>query len=305
MTNRPGILSIYAHTAHLYEQRIIPAFGPLAASLADWIARCVDAHQHYSLHDPFDLDESQPTSPQSLHGLTALDLGTGTGILARTLARSFGRVIALDLSPAMLGVAAHEAQPNMRLVRADLHDLPLRRGAAQVITTSFGLNASTPRKSLRAVAQALFPGDGIFAFQEWGAEDDCSRVLDKVLAELLPDGSDTNPALDEAIREFYASPKPWYDDLQYPEDFYEMLKQVGFDLVWVREAPFATVHFPSLDVFITYKTAWPQRRLAIEALDADPRTALYAEIRKRLGQYTNGDGSLDWKPPLFRVFAVR
>jgi hypothetical protein len=35
------------------------------------------------------------------------------------------------------------------------------------------------------------------------------------------------------------------------------------------------------------------------------RAEFYADLYARLAQYANPDGSLDWSPPLFRVFAMR
>jgi ubiquinone/menaquinone biosynthesis C-methylase UbiE len=305
MSDIDGLRSLYAHTAPLYEQCVIPAFGPLADDLARWIVYCASAWLHYELADPFDPDLTDAFNTQLLRSMTALDLGTGTGILARALATTAGRVIGVDLSPAMLRVAtrqAHGSHLNVHFVAADLHRLPVRRGAAQLIVSSFGLNASTPKLALRSVAKALRPGHGMFAFQEWGAQDDCSRIVDEVLNAYAPDEI---PGMDKTLRDYYDSPKPWYDQLQYAEDYYELLKQTGFDMVWVKEAPFVTVHLPSADSFLAYKLAWPQRRLTLGAMTEEQRADFYNAARARLQPNLNPDGSLDWSPPLFRVFATR
>jgi hypothetical protein len=39
-------------------------------------------------------------------------------------------------------------------------------------------------------------------------------------------------------------------------------------------------------------------------MDEAQREAFYAEVRGKLSAYANRDGSFDWSPPLFRVFAV-
>jgi ubiquinone/menaquinone biosynthesis C-methylase UbiE len=306
MSDIDGLQSLYSQIAHQYEQRVIPVFGPLSAHLAAWISRCVDAHLRVDLHDPFDLAEESITDlyrTDRLRGLSALDLGTGTGILARTLAPSIGHMIGVDLSPQMLSVAAtypHDQQTT-QFLGADAHHLPLARGAVDLAISSFGLNASTPRKVLRSIARVLRPGKGILAFQEWGALDPASKLVEDVLNEYVPDEV---PGVDAALARLNSASKPWYDHLQYAEDFYEMLKEVGFDLVWVKEAPFASVHLPSIETFLTYKLAWPVRRLSIEAMDQTKREAFYADVRARLSTHANPDGSFDWSPPLFRVFAV-
>jgi ubiquinone/menaquinone biosynthesis C-methylase UbiE len=304
MSDLIGLRALYGHTAHLYEQAVVPAFGPLANDLARWVLRCAAAHRRAALHDPFDvLDESlPPTEPNTgLSTLTALDVGTGTGILARALSPALGRVIGLDVSPDMLRHAQQAAPGNVRLLVADLHHLPFRRGAVQLIVSSFGLNASTPKKAFRAIARVLRPGQGMLAFQEWAAEDDVRGLIDKTLQEYAP--ADI-PGLDETLCKFYDAPSPWNDQLQYPEDFYEMLKETGFDLVWAREAHFVTVRLPSIDALLNYRFAWPMRRFTLEAMTLQTRATFLSDVRARLVSFANADGSVDWTPSLFRVFAT-
>ena len=150
MTDRCGIQALYALTAPLYEQHVVPVFGLLVPDLARWITRCLVDWQHDNLYDPFDLDNQ--LTERCRPALTALDVGTGTGILARILAPHVGQMIGADLSPDMLRIATSR-DTTSRYVIADLHHLPLRRGAVQLVVSSFGLNASTPKKSLRSLAR--------------------------------------------------------------------------------------------------------------------------------------------------------
>jgi ubiquinone/menaquinone biosynthesis C-methylase UbiE len=305
MTDLDGVRSQYAQIAALYEQAVIPVMGPLAYDLAAWIVHCASARLHGELYDPFDLDEPGAASARPadhLRALSALDVGTGTGILARALAGSLGQALGIDLSPRMLDVAVRQSPPNVRFMIADLHHPPLRRGAVQLVVSSFGLNSSTPKKALRALARILRAGEGLLAFQEWGVQDECSKLINDILDEYAPEDV---PGLDDALRDFHAAPKPWYDQLQYAEDFYDLLKESGFELVWVKEAPFVTVHLPSIDTFLTFKLAWPLRRLTIEAMTPDVRAAFYAAERDRTRHFANPDGSFDWRPSLFRVLAAR
>lgn len=300
MTNLDGLRSLYAQTAPFYEAEIAPVFAPLADDLARWIVDCVAARLDYSLYDAFDVERAA-VLPSRLRTLHALDLGTGTGLLARSLARSLGLVYGIDLSASMLNAARQFAPDNLRFIQADLHQLPLRRGAVQVVASNFGLNASEPKRSLRVIAGLLRRGEGMLAFQEWGAEDELSRIVDKMIEQYAPDEV---PGLDDALREYYAAPKPWYDRLQDADDYYEMLKGLGCDLVWVREAPFVSVHLPSTEIFLRYKLAWPMRRLSIAAMSPTVRADFDADLRQQVGAFSNPDGSLVWSPPLFRVFAT-
>lgn len=302
MSDLQGLRSLYSQTAPFYEQHVIPVFAPLAHDLADWIIRCAVARQNYNLYDPFDLDDKvTPQSQRSLSRLRAVDIGTGTGLLARILAPSIGTMVGIDLSPAMLKIAGANVPGNVHLIQGDIHHLPLRPGSMQLAVSSFGLNASTPKISLRELAALLPRGSGILAFQEWSVEDDCSRTLDETLREHEPAQA---PELDDALSAFFDAPKPWYDQLQDTEDYYELLKQVGFDLVWVKEGAFMAVHLPSIEPFIKYRMAWPGRRLALEAMTNAERSDFEVDLGTRLKPFVNEDGSFDWKPMLFRVLAT-
>src|SRR5260221_6964727 len=175
MSDLDGLRNLYQKTAPFYEQHIIPVFGPLAADFAGWVLRCPCARLNYELYDAFDGDSI--SSRQQLRRLTLADLGTGTGILARSFAPHVNSVIGLDVSPAMLSTAQYAARlenhTNIRWLQADLHSLPLCRGAVQLVVSSFGMNASTPKRSLKAIANVLRRGEGMLAIQEWGVEDDC------------------------------------------------------------------------------------------------------------------------------------
>jgi hypothetical protein len=171
----------------------------------------------------------------------------------------------------------------------------------QLIVSSFGLNASTPKKAFRAIVKALRPGEGMLAFQEWGTEDDVRGTIDNTLQEYAPQAI---PGLDDKLRNFYDAPSPWNDQLQYAEDFYEMLKETGFDLVWAREAQFVTVRLPSIDALLNYRFAWPMRRFTLQAMTPQTRAAFFADVRARLAAYASADGSVNWTPSLFRVFAT-
>lgn len=296
MLDLNGVRCLYAQTASRYERQVVPVMRPLADDLATWIIRCAAAHRRGALYDPFDLEPGDVGRIATLP-LTALDIGTGTGILARLLAPHVRQVIGLDLSLAML----QKADGAVSWVNADLHHLCVRHGAVDLVVASFGLNASSPKTAFRSVARALRPG-GLLIFQEWGAESECSRLVDEAFERYAPDEI---PGLDETLLAYHAARKPWYDRLQDVEDYYEMLKQIGFELVWAKEQVFATAHLPSIVVFLDYQFAFPMRRLALAALSAEARAAFESDVRAQLRPYLNADGSLDWAPPLFRVCAVR
>ncbi len=77
--------------------------------------------------------------------LEALDVAAGTGVVARAIAPYFGRVVASDVSPEMLAVAAEEAPAHITVKTAAAEDLPYAAG-------TFGLVASRS-----SVSQFLWP----------------------------------------------------------------------------------------------------------------------------------------------------
>jgi DNA-binding transcriptional ArsR family regulator len=94
---------------------------------------------------------------------TAVDLGTGTGLLLERMARSAGAVIGVDASAEMLDVAgrrieeAHLTNTELRL--GTLEHLPLRDGEADAMVANMVLHhvADVPRV-LREIRRGLAPG---------------------------------------------------------------------------------------------------------------------------------------------------
>ncbi len=92
---------------------------------------------------------------------TVLDLASGSGPVARELARPGRTVVGLDLSDAELRLAVRRgAGP---LVRADARALPFRDGSVDVVTSALGLVVVQPLDAVLAeVARVLRPG-GVLA----------------------------------------------------------------------------------------------------------------------------------------------
>jgi ubiquinone/menaquinone biosynthesis C-methylase UbiE len=301
MSDLDGVRALYAQTAPRYETAISPAMDALARSLAAWMARCVRENANGSLHDPFDLPAGGACPSVRL----ALDIGTGSGVLARRMAGFARQVIGVDLSAPMLAVgraALHRARStNVRLVLGDAHRLPFRAATFDLIGASFGLNHSLPRRSLRELARLLRP-NCLLCCQEWGGRDELSRLFGETFSAYTDAVEvDAMPALSAYLE----APCAWQTHLQDADDYYRAFKAAGFALVWAQEAVFATVRFPSVDAFIAYKLAWVTRRLFYEALSEAARMACYADLRAVLTPHCDSSGVLLWQPPLIRVCAVR
>lgn len=97
----------------------------------------------------------------SADATTVVDLASGSGPVARELARPGRTVVGLDLSEAELRLADRRgAGP---LVRGDARALPFRDGSVDVVTSALGLVVVQPLAAVLAeVARVLRPG-GVLA----------------------------------------------------------------------------------------------------------------------------------------------
>src|SRR5688572_5616428 len=102
-------------------------------------------------------------------GNKVLDVGCGTGVLAREALRRVGRdgqVVGLDLNAGMLAVAAR-AEPGIEWRQGDAASLPFEDGVFDVVVSQFALMYFPDRvASLRDMWRTLAPG-GRLAVAAW------------------------------------------------------------------------------------------------------------------------------------------
>lgn len=103
------------------------------------------------------------------HGQSVLDVACGTGVVART-ARDVvgpgGRVVGVDLNPAMLEVA-REARPSLEWVQGDAEDLPFADAEFDVALCQSALFFfADPGKAVAEMARVVVPG-GVVAVQTY------------------------------------------------------------------------------------------------------------------------------------------
>jgi ubiquinone/menaquinone biosynthesis C-methylase UbiE len=114
---------------------------------------------------------------------SALDIGTGTGIVLHTLAPTAACLTGCDSSRGMLRRARARIS-GARFVEADAMTLPFRQGSFDVVTASFVLShLGDPQGGLREVKRVLKPG-GQFAMTSWAADADARA---EAWRELLAD----------------------------------------------------------------------------------------------------------------------
>ncbi|MFK7929542.1 MAG: class I SAM-dependent methyltransferase [Myxococcota bacterium] len=102
---------------------------------------------------------------------TVLDFGAGTGLIATKIADRVARVIAVDISPAMLSqlAAKPDLPANIEPVCHDLVDGALRTQAHVVVSAMALHHVQHTAPMLRALHDELQPG-GIFALADLDAE---------------------------------------------------------------------------------------------------------------------------------------
>lgn len=119
-------------------------------------------------------------------GDLVVDAGTGTGDLAHLAAAQGARVVGVDLSPAMLSVAAQRGGV-LQLVRGDLCCLPLADRSAAAIGCAFVLrHLPDLREAFGEFRRVLAPG-GRLAVLEFGRPASWLRpVYETLSARLIP-----------------------------------------------------------------------------------------------------------------------
>jgi ubiquinone/menaquinone biosynthesis C-methylase UbiE len=124
------------------------------------------------------------TSPHTLTGRTVLDAGAGTGAASAALQRRAARVVAIDLSPAMLAWDAPSRPP---CAAADVRALPLAAGSVDDAVAAFVLNhLFDPAPGLAELARVTRPGGAVLAAVF--ANDSRSPARDRIDAAAIAAG---------------------------------------------------------------------------------------------------------------------
>jgi len=100
-------------------------------------------------------------------GGTLLDLGSGTGFYTDELAPFFGRVVAVDLQPAMHRQYRERGMPaNVQPVTGDAAALPFADGAFDAAVSTMTFHESTTEEGLRDLYRVL-ADDAPFVAVDW------------------------------------------------------------------------------------------------------------------------------------------
>ncbi len=117
-----------------------------------------------------------------------LDVGSGTGVVALTAARTGATVTGSDLSPELLKHARNNAELaglNIPFQEADVENLPFSDGEFDVVLSQFGhMFGPQANRTLAEMLRVLKPG-GTIAFSTWPPELFTGRMF-KMLGKYSP-----------------------------------------------------------------------------------------------------------------------
>jgi SAM-dependent methyltransferase len=197
-------------------------------------------------------------------GVQLLDIGTGTGTIARAAAARGASVVGIDASAGMLEVA-RTLSPELDLRLADACSLPFGDGVFDVVACGLSISHFTDReKALREVLRVLRHG-GSFVASAWA---DGGSGPTRTIFEIL----DRYAARDDSLDE-----KTWATGRLGSD----VLREVGFTSVSVETQSFSGA-FADAEEALAWVVAWPLAAARLARLDARRRERFFSRAREAL-----------------------
>lgn len=208
--------------------------------ILDELAHAGDEHLDEAFVEGFDRKQGRPDPRPDIdtfrqHGLdassTIVDLAAGTGQFARTAAPHFGRVIAVDVSPAMVAFLRRSAPPRLEVVQGGFlsyrHDGPPADG----VYTRHGLHQLPDfwkTLALHRIAHLLRPG-GILRLRDL-IYDFAPGQADDVFARWFA-GASADPSTGYTAADYAQHIRSEHSTFRWL--FEPMLDAAGFDILTV------------------------------------------------------------------------
>lgn len=191
----------------------------------------------------------------------AWDCAAGSGQATIPLASRFGRVIATDISAAMLQEAPRHPAVEYRAASAEASGL--RAGTADLVTVAQALHWLDPQTFYAEATRVLVPG-GVLAAWSYGVQ-----YLDE-------------PALDSVIRRFYADivGPYWPPERRHVESGYSTLP---FPFPELAPPVLAMEELWSLAQILGYVGTWSATQRFRESVGHDPLDQLGRDLAQHWG----------------------
>lgn len=219
-------------------------------------------------------------------GERVLELGAGTGALARRLAeavRPGGTVIASDVAPGMVDVIRASTQdvPGIEAAQIDACDIPLADASVDVVVFRMGLMLlGDPARALAECRRVLTPG-GRLAVAVWAGPEHNPWLTTVGMAAmmhgLVQGGPPTGPCGPFALAD--------------PDTFSRLVAAAGFDDVTVRAVDEVAPVGIADEHFETVRHLAPHLAATIAAAPAEQLAAVRTTAAHLLDRY-GGDGGL-------------
>lgn len=207
-------------------------------------------------------------------GAIVLDIGTGTGIVPRSLGARVGQlagVIGCDRSAGMLSLA-RAMMPELRVLAAEATALPFGRSIFDVVTASFVLSHLLNYRGGLVEAYRVLKPSGIFVMASWTANTDpYSQAWSELLAEAV-----SKDRLQEAVAQ--VAPSEGY--FENVENVKTALAEAGFDCVEVHTIALECSF--SLELYLADRELSSGGRFGQDALGPDRWGRFVANAREKL-----------------------
>lgn len=216
-------------------------------------------------------------------GDRVLDVGCGTGIVARRAAPKVGDdgvVIGVDLNDAMLDVAratSQEGHPAIEWRQGDATELPFDDEAFDVVFCQQVLQfVPDPRAALREIHRVLAPGGRLVMGVLRSLEFNHPYVV-------LADALETH--VSEEAAKMMRSPFPDWDAAALRA----LVEEAGFDEVTVT-IDVRSLRYPSAEEFLRREAASSPLAGPLGSVSSSVRRALIEELNERLVAHTDDHG---------------
>ncbi len=260
------LIQLYDEFASEYERTRVPRFRPFVKRLLQ-------------LYD---------TRP----GSHVLDAGCGTGLAATMVAPRAGhggKIFGVDASEKMLEIARHKAKgfgfDQCEFVAGDITKLDAADDSFDVVICSFALWGE-PRAVFGEFFRVLKP-HGALLLQNW--EPERGGLVRKFNDTLHAYSKKFSTERVLQTRAVLAKHRADWSELQTPQDYERVLREVGFSQAAAQWFENAT-HFKNLDECIEFHALGVGARAELAAMDEATRAQFVTAIRDALQPFANARG---------------